>query len=108
VFARLSLSLSRTPCAQVADPWGGSYMMEALTDAIATRARSIIAEVRAQARGWATALALTHAYMHVHYMLGFYMGTDVCMYVSVRGWWPGGVAGWHVPGDSVGHAQAAH
>ena len=33
--------------AQVIDPWGGSYMMEALTDAVYQDAMSIIKEVSA-------------------------------------------------------------
>jgi len=33
---------------QVVDPWGGSYMMESLTDELATRARELIAEVEAE------------------------------------------------------------
>jgi len=30
---------------KVADPWGGSYMMESLTDELVTRAREVIAQV---------------------------------------------------------------
>lgn len=33
---------------QVVDPWGGSYMMETLTDELASRARELIAEVEAE------------------------------------------------------------
>ena len=33
---------------QVVDPWGGSYMMESLTDELANRARELIAEVEAE------------------------------------------------------------
>ena len=33
---------------QVVDPWGGSYMMESLTDELANRARDLIAEVEAE------------------------------------------------------------
>ena len=33
---------------QVVDPWGGSYMMETLTDELANRARELIAEVEAE------------------------------------------------------------
>jgi methylmalonyl-CoA mutase len=33
---------------QVVDPWGGSYMMETLTDELATRARELIVEVEAE------------------------------------------------------------
>ena len=39
---------------KVADPWGGSYMMEALTDAIAAKAMAVIDEVRT-ARRWVDA-----------------------------------------------------
>lgn len=33
---------------QVVDPWGGSYMMESLTDELTNRARELIAEVEAE------------------------------------------------------------
>lgn len=33
-------------CFQVADPWGGSYMMESLTDEVYNSAKKIIDEVR--------------------------------------------------------------
>ena len=44
-----------TGISQVVDPWGGSYMMESLTNEIAEKARALIAEIE-DAGGMAQAI----------------------------------------------------
>jgi methylmalonyl-CoA mutase N-terminal domain/subunit len=48
---------------QVIDPWGGSYMMESLTDAVYQEAMAIIKEVCA-AGGLCPASCASNAAMH--------------------------------------------
>ena len=45
-FFRISLYLNIIVAAQVADPWGGSYMMESLTNLVYDAALEVIEEVR--------------------------------------------------------------